>query len=227
MERITLHCQSGEALILPSLINHLAAVSACMSCFAGSNPESCHIVFKSLFNLWILQYPALIFLPLDRESWRTHHNTLKLCHFTQDSNTVLNPPGKCWRFYWKNNVQLAAFTSRTKHRRISKLKKPTFETEISLTSTAPHLIRYSTLIFTHIYTITPVDLKDQSVIHLGKAVFGTGLDFFSIFVPGNVKWTCSSNLALKTGRVTLYNISWRELFNKRWWLCDERRQTFT
>lgn len=94
----TLDRQGGKTFILPGLVYRLAGIFPAVCHLAGGNPESSHIVLKCSPNLWILQDPVLIFLPLHRESGRTLHDTLKLGHFTHNSVSVLNPRGKHWWF---------------------------------------------------------------------------------------------------------------------------------
>lgn len=99
VSQVTLHCERSKALILSSLVYHLTDIFTAVRRLTGGNPESCHVVLKCSLNLWILQNPVLIFLPLYRQSGRAYHNTLKLCLLTQNGNTVLEFLRKCWRFY--------------------------------------------------------------------------------------------------------------------------------
>lgn len=62
----TLHREGGKALVLSSLIDHLAGVFSAVPCFTDRYPKSGNIVLKCPLNLWILQNPVVIFLPLNR-----------------------------------------------------------------------------------------------------------------------------------------------------------------
>lgn len=97
--RHTLHLEGGKALILPSLIHNLTGVFPTVCHLTDRDSKNGHVVSKCSLNLWILQNPALVFLPLHRKRWRTCYHTLKLCLFTQNSGRVLNPLGECWWFY--------------------------------------------------------------------------------------------------------------------------------
>lgn len=101
----TLHIENGKALILSSLINHLAGIFPTMHCFTRRNPKRCYVVLKRSYNLMIFHDPVLIFLPLNGQSWRTCYDTLELCHVTQNSGSVLDLLGKRWWFYEGKPIQ--------------------------------------------------------------------------------------------------------------------------